>query len=62
MFSRRALLRVGIYMYYHCYSVTSEMTDADTHTHTHDILIMRSFMHFIIRTDNMATCSVKIKV
>ena len=37
MFSSRALPLVGIYMYYQCYSVTSEMTDADTH----DILFMR---------------------
>jgi len=34
MFSRMAVLPVGIYMYYQCYIVTSEMKDADTHTHT----------------------------
>jgi hypothetical protein len=32
MFSRRSLLRIGIYMCYQCYIVTSEMKDSDTHT------------------------------
>lgn len=62
MFLRRALLRVGICMYYHCCIVTSEIEDADTHTRARDILIMRSFMHFIIQIGNMANCSVVIKV
>lgn len=58
MFSRRALLPVGIYMYCQCYIVTSEMKDAGTQ----DILIIRSFTPYIQQTDNMANCSVMIKV
>ena len=58
VFSRRALLPVGIYMYFHCYLVTSEMKDAGTQ----DILIMRSFTPFIQQIDSMANYSIMIKV
>lgn len=55
MFSRRALLPVGVYMYYQCYFVTSEMKDAGTQ-------VMRSFTPYIQQIDSMANCSVMIKV
>jgi len=55
VFSRRALLPVGVYMYYQCYFVTSEMKDAGTQ-------VMRSFTPYIQQIDSMANCSVMIKV
>jgi len=58
VFSRSALLPVGIYVYYQCYLVTSEMKDAGTQ----DILIMRSFTPLIQQIDSMANCNVMIKV